>query len=299
MARENTASNPVARLIRMDAAMPRLILVVGDAMTDVYVSGRMEDNCQEGCPKFVEEGRVTVPGGSTNATRSLENWNTKAVHYSVHGSGPRKTRFMVGSICAFRYDDDVVGYDQSVVRKATLDILLRDRNCPSAVLLSDYDKGTLTPEFIVAVVDQCRALRIPCVVDCKRAPETYTGCILKCNSDYQHRYNNELSELIFNNFSCESQRLVVTGGEMNPIIWDGAGPLGLGYSLPPVPCANHVGSGDCFAAHLALALAHGFTLRDAAAVAHSAGRVYVQRAHNQPPRPEDVAADAAGRPRNA
>lgn len=58
-----------------------------------------------------------------------------------------------------------------------------------------------------------------------------------------------------------------------------------------VNCVSHVGAGDCFAAHLVLALAHGFSLEDAAAIAHSAGRVYVQHEHNRPPMPEEIAED--------
>jgi sugar/nucleoside kinase (ribokinase family) len=54
---------------------------------------------------------------------------------------------------------------------------------------------------------------------------------------------------------------------------------------------NHVGAGDCFAAHLTLALAYGFSLKEAAGLAHSAGRVYVQSFHNHPPFPTDIAAD--------
>lgn len=59
----------------------------------------------------------------------------------------------------------------------------------------------------------------------------------------------------------------------------------------PVKIVSHVGAGDCFAAHLALALAYGFSLKEAAVLAHSAGRVYVQSLHNIPPHPAEILAD--------
>ena len=61
--------------------------------------------------------------------------------------------------------------------------------------------------------------------------------------------------------------------------------------LPKVNCINHVGAGDCFGAHLVLALMYGFSLEDAATIAHSAGRVYVQHLHNRPPLPEEIEED--------
>ena len=63
------------------------------------------------------------------------------------------------------------------------------------------------------------------------------------------------------------------------------------FSKNLVRVVSHVGAGDCFGAHIVLALAHGFSLREAAALAHSAGRVYVQFPHNRAPRPEEIAAD--------
>jgi len=58
-----------------------------------------------------------------------------------------------------------------------------------------------------------------------------------------------------------------------------------------VECKSHVGAGDCFAAHLTLALAHGIPLEQAAAIAHSAGRVYVQHLHGRPPYPIEIRKD--------
>ena len=279
--------NAIKTLIEMDQAIPKTILIVGDGITDVYIHGRLEDSCQEGCQKFIEEERRTVPGGAANAARSLDNWHTRAIFLGSTGlAGPVKIRFMARDSegrewCAFRHDDDRVTFDLSLARKESMYALMKLPRRPNAVLLSDYDKGMLTPEFVKDVVDVCRGLDIPCVADVKREPEVYNGCILKGNAAWSHKHEINLL----------TESLVLTFGADVPTV---AGRSINADHLPSVQCVNHVGSGDCFAAHLTLALAHGFLLSDAAAIAHSAGRMYVQFPHNRPPRPEEIAEDMGG-----
>ena len=272
--------NLARTLINLDKASPKQILVVGDAMVDVYVQGRVEETCQEGCPKFIEEDRFTAPGGAANASRSLSQWKTKVVFPDTYPlvSRPTKTRFMVGDRCIFRYDIDKTEFSVDT-RRIQLETMhyLPDS---SAVLISDYDKRTLTPEFIREIATTCKQFAIPCVADCKRLPSVYDGCILKGNVEWSNRHKPNMM----------TPSMVITNG------WDGptVSSRTVITNRSRVPCVNHVGAGDCFAAHLALALAHGFSLAHAAAIAHSAGRVYVQHRHNRPPKPEEIAADMAG-----
>ena len=282
MAIGGTQVNAVDRLIVACQERRRAILVVGDGMTDIYVGGHLEDTCQEGCAKYMEDVRVVVPGGASNAAQSLRYWEANVLDFTRAGpgTGPTKTRFMVGNRCVFRHDDDQVNFDQSVVRAEALHAL-RTRK-PDAVLLSDYNKGMLTEEFIREVVGGCKKLNIPCVADVNRDPELYVGCVLKCNNTYYEAHFESIRSHI-------RDWVVVTYGDKPPYIQHIKGEVI--DQLPHVECINHVGAGDCFAAHLTLALAHGFSLRDAAAVAHSAGRVYVQFSCNKPPRPKEVAED--------
>lgn len=278
--------NLAQRLIEADRASPKIVLVIGDGITDVYIHGRLEDSCQEGCQKFIEEERRTVPGGAANAARSLDNWHTRAIFLGSTGlAGPVKIRFMaIGSEdrewCAFRHDDDRVTFDLSLARKESMYALMQLPRRPNAVLLSDYDKGMLTPEFIRDVVGACKELSIPCVADVKCGPEVYQGAILKGNVDWRKKYMYVPD--------------VLTRGEVPPLVEGkpaGSSLCNSPFCIADVKCVNHVGSGDCFSAHLTLALAHGFSLSDAAAIAHSAGRVYVQFPHNRPPRPNEIAED--------
>mgnify|MGYP001609984467 CR=1 FL=1 len=266
----------------------RRIVVIGDAMVDRWVYGHTAQ-CQDGCPKFVQESVLEVPGGAANAEQCLSNWGVKTSLYGyTRNNCPIKCRYVEGGKIIFRADDD------RLLRRSEGDwwargLALEMVQSAGGVLLSDYDKGFLSPEFIINLINLCQKRDIPCVADMKRSPNIYSGAILKCNSGYQHNHDRELSELVYD--SSTPHRLVVTDGPVNPIIWDGKEPLGLGYFLPPVKCVNHVGAGDCFAAHLVLGLAGGFSLKEAAALAHSAGRVYVQFPNNRPPQPQEIAAD--------
>jgi sugar/nucleoside kinase (ribokinase family) len=144
------------------------------------------------------------------------------------------------------------------------------------VVLSDYNKGLLTPPFIGEIVEECKRRGVPCVADCNRYPGLYDGCITKSNHEWSTLWRR-----------CDKG--VVTRGCFPPLVDS----FMACNNLPSVNCINHVGAGDCFAAHLALGLAYKFPLKEAATIAHSAGRVYVQHPHNRPPRPDEIVADMA------
>lgn len=260
----------INKLIKLDSESPKHICVIGDVMQDVYVYGHQEE-CQEGCSKFVRDCHVKVPGGAANAARSLAHWNVKRTLLPENPFGPVKTRFMVDDKCVYRYDDDRYGFGLDLARTESLSKLSAEWF--DAVLISDYDKGFLTPEFIHSIITLCNARNIVCVADVKRYPELYHGAIIKGNWEWSVKH--------------AQQEHVITCG-IDPPFVNGHS---IKISLPPVPCVNHVGAGDCFAGHLTLALAYGISLKDSAAIAHSAGRVYVQHRHNYPPTPELIRED--------
>lgn len=280
--------NVVEMLIDADAKHPKRIAVVGDAMTDIYVHGSFGP-CQEACQKFMEQSRVSVPGGAANVQRSLENWRCHVALFSnsLHGIKPQKVRFIVDGKYVFRHDDDSMDCEAVLAERREWEFRYLERSEFDAVLISDYDKGFLTVDFIRQVIDLANARGVPVVADAKREPELYRGAIVKCNNKYFNKYRMRCHDI---------PTLVVThAGTYNPAVYR----YGNGYTMMCdriVRCVNHVGAGDCFAAHLTLSLAHGFSLENAAAIAHSAGRVYVQFEHNRPPHPEEIRDDFNEKP---
>jgi D-beta-D-heptose 7-phosphate kinase / D-beta-D-heptose 1-phosphate adenosyltransferase len=292
------------RLAASDAATPKRLAVVGDSMLDRWIFGRVHE-CQDGCPCFRVDYEVQLPGGAANAARQLIGWASQAFLVAPWPKGratgvdlslsfgeefnlsylPIKTRYVADGRILFRRDQEpnCYGSDGKSLRACHLMIMatLRD-GAFDAVVLCDYQKGFLDDELIRSVIAFCNKRRIPVVADAKRAPEVFAGAVLKVNADYARRHRDV-------GFRPHT---VVTHGALPPlVVHDGiphmANPAPDIQSAGPV---QHVGAGDCFAAHLALGLAHGLPLRDAAAIAHAAGRVYVSRPLAQPPRPSEIRA---------
>ncbi len=279
---------PIDTLIAATLTRKVKLAVLGDCMQDVYVHGHL-DKCQENAPKFVEDSRVEVPGGAANAARSLDRWNANVM---LLGNDPYiqpvKTRYMVDGRCVFRHDDDAMDPEakQAIKRDKAFRELRDAGRDLRGVLLSDYDKGFLTPEFIRKVIDWCNEKEIPVVCDVKRNPSVYAGSVLKCNADWWNS-NKKMA-------SIWEWPVVLTHGPGTPDIYFPDERDTIFTILPPVFSVNHVGAGDCFASHLLLALANGLTLNDAASVAYSAGRKYVQLPNNRPPWPHEVRLDMLG-----
>ena len=280
MAKGDSDVNLVHELIRKDRESPLRLAVVGDAIDDTYIDGTLGIG-QENCQKFTETSRISVSGGAENAAKSLVHWNTKAISFATDAES--KTRFMVDGRCIFRHDaprryDSFAKIDRYNAKSAL-------HSDYSGVLISDYDKGFLTPEFIREIIDLCNERKIPCVADAKREPDLYEGSTIKGNADYHDKFN------------VLAPYCVLTHGPNYPDVWTPerwSREDDEGLDKPPRPsvlCKNHVGAGDCFSSHLLLALAHGFTLEQAAEIAHCAGRVYVQHEHNRPPWPHEIARD--------
>ncbi len=109
----------------------------------------------------------------------------------------------------FRHDQDIiVGPEHDHERRNALEWV----RGADGVLLSDYDKGFLTREFVAQVAELCRRCGIPCVADAKREPEFYAGCILKGNEEWAKKYAAEIDE--YNGI------IIVTRGSLPPIMRD-------------------------------------------------------------------------------
>jgi bifunctional ADP-heptose synthase (sugar kinase/adenylyltransferase) len=254
-------------LIQRIEAKYKRIAIVGDAIVDRWIHGSVTF-CQDHCQKFVTSREYVSPGGAANAKNCLSNWYISTqLHAQTLFYRSIKTRYMVDDTIIFRIDDDM--------RKEVGDIsILEKTKFVDSVLICDYDKGFLTEELIQSIIKQCKLLQIPCVVDAKRHPNLYKGAIIKCNEDYFRKYGGTPE--------------VITQGDKPPIVLN----LAIDHGGSNVKCINHVGAGDCFAAHLILALTYDFSLHEAATIAHSAGRVYVQHKHNRPPKPEEIFNDS-------
>lgn len=278
-----TLASLAERIIALGSNEPKKIFIIGDGMMDIYVYGEIAvEKGQEGCPKFMEKREVIVPGGAGNASRALKSWPVRVWMIVNPEFGPIKTRYLIPALydttkyeCIFRHDNDgyEAAFDMPKARAQVIEFL--NSWAPDVILISDYDKGFLTKELMLAVQNYAVANTTPLVVDAKLAPHRYLGAIIKGNSIWATKHN-------FN-------RGVISRGSEMPVVYGEVLP----YEAPPVDANNVVGAGDAFSSHLAMGLAYGLSLKDSAALAHAAGRVYVQQLDNTPPASVEVLADLA------
>lgn len=258
----------------IDVSKKLTLAVVGDVMTDEYLEGKFTRFAQEGGQPVFETGTVVrVPGGAANTAAQLMHWNAHAELYGcVVGA---KRRLSAGGNYFLREDQHVAvdGADRSKM----MDALTNELRHFNGVLISDYDHGTLREEDVHRIIAACREKGIPVFADPKhKAPEVYDSCtVVKCNRAYHDQHG----------WACT--QTVVTNGSFSPEV---KGEPSL-PQLPPVHVASVVGAGDCFHAALACAVVRGMPLLKAAELAHSAGRVYVQRPHDLPVHPLEVVKD--------
>lgn len=201
------------------------ILLVGDNCEDVYQYGTV-DRISPEAPvpvfKFIFEQRR--PGMAGNVARNLEALGCD-VNF-LHGKTSTKTRLVDK-----RSNQHIVRIDNDIIS----DPLIFETAIPKiydAIVISDYNKGTITYD----IIEEAIATRIPVFIDTKKTDlERMQGAWVKIN------------ELEYSNVKSECTGLIVTRGA--------AGATAIHYDLtvpaPQVEVADVTGAGDTFLAAFA------------------------------------------------
>lgn len=281
--------------------MNKSIVCYGDAMTDVlHVVHRKVT--PEPIEAFESSAApVMTPGGAANVLYQLtlhkvdlqlvallDNSLCEAMNGSKIGryfcirsavhKAPVKMRLWDGERLVTRMDSEAAGYGLSPegaenARKTLYKkFVAAVKTRPAAVVIADYGKGVLTDELVKNAVTLCREAGVPVIVDPKSVlPAAVYHAVVKCN----HRWAEANR--------CELQYIrdhIVTNGASPPegvlhgekIKW----PAGYHTAAEYTPAVYSVGAGDCFSAHLALALADGKAGMQAVMAAEQAARRYVR-----------------------
>jgi len=298
------------------AARPVEVLIVGDVMLDEFIAGPGERISPE-APVIVVTvvDEHDGLGGAGNVARQVVSLGAKAHLIAVVGNddagqkisehcralgiptdgitiddhrvSTRKQRVMVGRQQIARLDrEDSRPLDHTVEQHVISSIAAVAR--PDVVILSDYAKGTMTPLVISAVMSAAHQWNVPVLVDPTLTGfEQYRGAtLIKANrAEYEAATGTRFvgmdsasieasaSPLLA---SLELPHLVVTLGEAGMIVFSGdTAPQTLASSAREV--ADVSGAGDTVIAVLAVMLAEGRTIVEAAHRATVAAGVVVQR----------------------
>jgi len=289
------------------------VLVLGDVMLDRFVYGSVERISPEApIPVISVERMVDMPGGAANVARNLAALGARTTLLGVIGADPAgealraqlaasptiearlvvdpsrptslKTRYVADGQQVMRADrESRAALDAAVEQRllAELRAGLRDAN---VVVLSDYAKGVLSDSVTRAAIDAARAAAKTIIVDPKSTDfARYRGATLltpnrlelqrACGRDCgtEDEITREARRLLAQRI-CDV--LVVTRGK------DGMSVIGKDELTVHLPTAARQvfdvsGAGDTVVATLALALAAGGAVTEAAQLANLAAGIVV------------------------
>ena len=200
------------------------ILLVRDDCVDVYQYGNVNRISPEApVPVFTFSHEERKPGMAGNVARNLEALGCD-VDY-LHGETSTKTRLI-----DIRSKQQIVRVDNDI-QSQPLEFVTAIPDVYDAVVVSDYDKGTVSYELIEGLI----ALSIPIFIDTKKTDlERLQGAWVKIN------------ELEYSKIKTECSGLIVTLGSKGAIVPH----HDLSFPAPRVEVSDVCGAGDTFLAAL-------------------------------------------------
>jgi D-beta-D-heptose 7-phosphate kinase/D-beta-D-heptose 1-phosphate adenosyltransferase len=293
----------------------RRVLVFGDVMLDRYCAGAAQRISPEApVPVVRVQHEWDSPGGAANVAASLAALGADVTCAGVVGNDPAggalrqrlaergvrtlilaetdgnptitKTRVIANHQQLARLDVDGESGPRGHAAEPlarTLQERLRDFQ---AVCLADYDKGTLSPSVLAAVIGACRQASIPCLVDPKKHDfAVYSGAtlltpnLLETERAVGHPLNGEAAvteAAVALRERLGLDAMLVTRGEAGMTLASADDVTHIRAEVREV--ADVTGAGDTVVAVLGGCLAAGWRLPEACRLASVAAGIAVSRA---------------------
>lgn len=316
----------------LEAMRGRKVLVLGDVMLDEFLWGSVGRISPEAPVPVVAVSRQSFHlGGAGNVAHNVRALGGEAVvagviGRDVAGDRVRETLEAAGVVSALAVADGarpttvktrIVAHHQQVVRadrEASDDIphgledALLEHLAPAlagcgALVVSDYQKGVVTPRVMRAVLGLARRRRLPVLVDPKvrhfrlyrgvavvtpnqREAEQVSGIPIRGDRDLR-----AAGERILKMLGCGA--VLVTRGEQGMSLFPAGGRA---VHLPTAAreVFDVTGAGDTVIATVGLALCAGARLADAAMLANHAAGVVVGKLGTATATPAEVLAAVEG-----
>ena len=312
----------------------RRVLVLGDVMLDEFIWGRVGRISPEAPVPVVEVTDESFHlGGAGNVAANVHSLGGAPVLAGVIGrddAGRRIEESLEGAGIASCLETSdtgrpttvktrVIAHSQQVVRTdredvrdiparaegALIEALRRELSSAEALVVSDYQKGVVTAPLLHKVLPLARRRRVPVLVDPKlRHFRLYRGVTLVTPNQIEAeqatgiRLEDEAGLVaagrrILSLLACRAA--LVTRGEHGMSLFErGGAPVHVPAAAREV--FDVTGAGDSVIATMALAVAAGATLPEAAALANCAAGVVVGKVGTARATPDEIlAALRAGR----
>lgn len=291
----------------------RRLVVLGDLMLDEFIWGKVRRISPEAPVPVVEVKRESWHlGGAGNVVANLLALGADATPVGIIGDDDggrlllrqfaergadtrnivvtptrpttRKTRIVAHSQQMVRADREDNSPINAEIETQILAAFAQALANADAVIISDYDKGLLTPHVLQQTIELAQARGLAVCLDPKiknflhyRAVDVITPNQLEAERAAGFEITEDVSlrlaaERIRDVLDCKN--VLITRGEHGMSLLDAAGAL---TNIPTVAREVYdvTGAGDTVIATLALALASGAQLREAAVIANHAAGVVV------------------------
>lgn len=303
-----TDTKPMTSAINLSSLTSSKVLIIGDVMLDSYIAGNTQRISPEAPVPVVHiQDNYQRPGGAANVALNVCALGAKAILMGLVGDDDT-AKTLHSELLAKGVDSRLISSpnaktisklrimsrNQQLIRLDTEDgfehvnhdeLLKQAINATSevsAVILSDYNKGTLRP-ILRAFLAHCKQQNIPVLVDPKGSDfSIYRSATLltpnmsefemvagkpATESDFQQR-----AKLLMQSFDIEN--LLVTRSEKGMSLFQsGLTPFNLGAKVREV--YDVTGAGDTVIATLATALGASYSLHDATTLANLAAGIVV------------------------
>ncbi|MBI4016508.1 MAG: bifunctional hydroxymethylpyrimidine kinase/phosphomethylpyrimidine kinase [Candidatus Aenigmarchaeota archaeon] len=284
------------------------ILVVGDYMIDRYVYGGVVRISPEApVPVLKYEAIRDVAGGAGNTASNLAFLGAKVYVAGVTGKDRDasvmrsllsnmdqycllsdrsrcttvKTRFISNAHHLLRVDEEETSDISDNVQRLLVGRLVEVIPQVDAVVVSDYAKGVFVQSVSSAITGKCRELEKILVGDFKPKHKhlAYRFTVVKPNLKEAKEMSEkrEPAEIAADISLQLDANVVLTMGANGMLAFDKACAQGRCIPAQAKKVFDVTGAGDTVAAVLALSLASGASLFNAAYIANAAGSVVVQK----------------------
>jgi D-beta-D-heptose 7-phosphate kinase/D-beta-D-heptose 1-phosphate adenosyltransferase len=298
----------------LDRATASRILVIGDLMLDRYITGAVDRISPEApVPVVLVEEESSAVGGAGNVAANVAALGVGCTAVGCAGRDPAgddlrraleaagvetdglvltddrpttvKTRILARRQQVVRVDREMEGDAPRELAAAIIEVIQDQVARADVMVLEDYNKGVLVPDVIAAAMAAAEQRGLPVVVDPKR--RNFFGfegaTVVKPNAkelsdalgDFLHPGDSEWMESTRKRLGCEN--LLITLGERGMALQTASG----GHvRVPTVARAVYdvSGAGDTVSAVVAVVLAGGGTVEEAAVLANHAAAVEVGKA---------------------
>jgi D-beta-D-heptose 7-phosphate kinase/D-beta-D-heptose 1-phosphate adenosyltransferase len=304
----------------------RRVLVLGDVMLDEFIWGRVARISPEApVPVIQVTGESDHLGGAGNVAANVRSLGGAPVLAGVVGddeAGQRvgealkdkgitsrlavagggrpttvKTRVIAHSQQVVRADREQTGDISGATERTLVEALREEIATCEALVISDYQKGAVTASLLRKVLPSARRRRVPVLVDPKlRHFRLYRGVTLVTPNQVEAEQATGVGIEDEKGLLAAGRRILSLLGCRAALVTRGEHGLSLfekNRTPVHVPTAARevfdvIGAGDSVIAAMALAVAAGATLPEAAALANCAAGVVVGKVGTAQASPDEV-----------